>query len=229
MTDHDDTQLDAALAALARPDAPPDHVARVLARTSAETASSPGDTRGGQLVAYLRPRWAFPVAATVLAVLGATWQIERQVRDRLDDVMALNASHPEDAVHAWGRQEEVDLPVLPPQAYWGMDAFAEFATLRPGARVTASGSARGAHASDSIVRLSAVALAEAGRSLTAQQTTDDELAWAPVPSGLPVIELESIAPAPLVAAPVSPIEEIAFADIPLAPIVVAPLDDQERP
>src|SRR6187402_2881047 len=116
MTDHDDTQLDAALEALARPDAASDHVARVLARTSALTVTSPVDARGGQLVAYLRPRWALPVAATVLAVLGAAWQIERQVRHRLDDVMALDASGRASGVApAWGRQEEVVLPVLPPQ------------------------------------------------------------------------------------------------------------------
>ena len=67
------------------------------------------------------------------------------------------------------------------------------------------------------------------RSATRAASADDELAWAPVPSGLPPIELASIAPAPLVAAPVAPLEDIALAEIPLAPIVIAPLDDQERP
>ena len=110
MTDHDDPQLDAALEALARPDAPSDHVARVLARTSAQTVSWPGDARGGQLVAYLRPRWAFPVAATVIAVLGATWQIERQVRHRLDDVMALDASGIRPVLPPWAGRKKSTCP-----------------------------------------------------------------------------------------------------------------------
>ena len=111
MTDHDDTRLDAALEALARPDAAFGPRGTGPRPDQAETASSPVDARGGQLVAYLRPRWILPVAATVLAVLGATWQIERQVRGRLDDVMALGclAIRPS-AAPAWGRQEDRSCP-----------------------------------------------------------------------------------------------------------------------
>ena len=54
-------------------------------------------------------------------------------------------------------------------------------------------------------------------------------AWVPTPTDLPPIALESIVSAALDVAPAEPLEVIALADIPLAPIVVIPLDDQERP
>ena len=181
MTDHDDT------AARCRPRGPgspgravgsrgacprPDQRGRRPARRSMR--------RGGQLVAYLRPRWVLPVAATVLAVLGATWQSERQVRDRLDDVMTLDASACRSgAARDWGAPEEVVQPVLPPQAYWGMDPFAEFATLRPGTQEHRNTGAQG--------RRRRTAARRGGRSPT--------MNWRgrPMPSGLPPIELVSIA------------------------------------
>ena len=55
------------------------------------------------------------------------------------------------------------------------------------------------------------------------------MAWIPVPSGLPAIELESLAPAPLVVAPLAPPEDIALAAIPLEPIDIAPLANEVTP
>jgi hypothetical protein len=229
--DHDDARIDEALAALARPQPPADHVARVLARTSPDDAASAvrgHDLRGR---AYLRPQWILPVAATVLAVLGAAWQVERQARGAFDDVFVPGASTRAPGLPTWGRPEEIVQPVLPPQAYWGMDPFREFATLRPGTRVTADAVPRPEPSTrpggSPAGRLGASA---AERALSARQTVaDDELTWVPVPSGLPPIELVSITPARLVAPAAAPLEDITPAEIPLAPIVIAPLDDQERP
>ena len=207
MTDHDDARIDEALGALARPQPPADHVARVLARTSQEGSGSWFDAHDVSRSAYLRPRWILPVAATVLAVLGASWQIERQARSAFDAARASDASTHASSRPAWGLPEEIVEPVLPPQAYWGMDPFQEFATLRPGTPIIAHGSMRGA--------------------LRARLLVDDELTSAPTPTGLPPIEVASIVPAPLVAAAAEPLEDITPAEIPLAPIVIAPLDDQE--
>ena len=218
--DHDDARIDEALEALARPQPPPDHVSRVLARTSAAVPGSSFDAHDVSPRAYLRPRWILPVAATVLAVLGATWQIERQARSAFDDATAPDASTHTSGQPAWGLTEEVVQPVLPPQAYWGMDPFQEFATLRPGTRVTAQALLSPSRAGDSFMRHAVRAR---------QMAADDELPWEAMPTGLPPIELASIVPTPLTAALAAPLVDITPAEIPLAPIVIAPLDDQERP
>ncbi|AMY11005.1 hypothetical protein LuPra_04249 [Luteitalea pratensis] len=209
MTDHDDTQLDAALEALARQDIPPDHVARVLARTSAEQANAPVDARGGQVLVYLRPRWLFPIAATVLAVLGATWQLNRQVETWLPAETAGSESRPYQ-LHVWGAPEEIVQPVLPPQAYWGMDPFREFATLRSGTQEHRNTGTQG------------------GRQASAG-TARNGAAWVPPPSDLPPIDLESIVAASLDVAPAEPLEVITLADIPLATIVIGPITEEEDP
>ncbi|MBA2355686.1 MAG: hypothetical protein H0V80_13595 [Acidobacteria bacterium] len=106
---------------------------------------------------------------------------------------------------------DIDRPVLPPQAYWAMDPFAEFATLRPGAFEAAP---RPAHSR----------ITGSGREPRAPV-----MAWAPVPTGLPPTDLEDIAPAAIVMAPLAPLEDIVPAEIPLPPIVIAPLDEEETP
>jgi hypothetical protein len=116
---------------------------------------------------------------------------------------------------------QLDLPVLPPQAYWAMDPFVEFEALRPGWRDSGRRNAIvGAGRDES-----------ADASLTARDSpADDELAWVPMPSGLAPIEIASIMPAPLVVAPITPLEDIALAEMALAPIVLTPLaDEEERP
>lgn len=230
MTDHDDARIDAALEALARPQPPADHVARVLERTSAST-QLPACTLDQQTPVYLRPRWLLPVAATVLVALGATWQIGRHVRGGFDDADGHDASAHASGLPAWGTPEEVVRPVLPPQAYWGMDPFHEFATLRPGTRVTADAVlVTGAAPRQEIAAAQRNGQATLGDALRARQAVaDDELTWGPAASGLPAIDVAAIVPAPLVAAPVAPTEYIALADIPLAPIVITPLAEQENP
>lgn len=68
-------------------------------------------------------RWLLPLAATALAVAAAVWQSDRASR-RIE-------LPPPKASADW-RGKGVDLPVLPPRAYWEMSATEEFARLRPG-------------------------------------------------------------------------------------------------
>jgi len=230
MSDHDDARIDEALEALAHPDVPAHHVPRVLARTG-PSVQPPAGTHDQPATVYLRPRWVLPVAATLLVTLGATWQIERQARGAFDDVVSHDASTHASARPPWGMPEEVVRPVLPPQAYWGMDPFHEFARLRPGTRVTADAALlTEASPRKAIASAQRVDHASLRHVLRARQTVaDDELTWGPASSGLPSIEVVSIVPAPLVAAPVAPTEYIALAAIPLAPIVITPLAEQENP
>jgi hypothetical protein len=191
MNAHDDERIDAALEALARPEPPADHVVRVLARTG------PGQGYGLQAAGNLQARWVLPVAATVLVALGATWQVG-----------GMSVVMPE-VLTTWGVPQEIDRPVLPPQAYWGMDAFEEWKSLRPGVG-TSPGTG---------YRVPGTGIREAAAVM----------GWVPVPSGLPPIELEPIAPAPIEIAPLAALEPITVEAIPLAPIVIAPVDEQERP
>lgn len=225
MNHDDDARIDAALEALARPQPPADHVARVLARTSAST-DAPADRAA---LAYLRPRWVLPVAATLFAMLGATWQIDRQARSALNTAVLHDGSPHAAGQPAWGLPEEIIRPVLPPQAYWGMDPFHEFATLRPGTRVTSDDPTPVESPKQGTSSSGRTTLA-GGRPLTAQAAAaDDELTWQPMATGLPPIELVSITPAPLAAPAAVPLEDITLAEIALVPIAIAPLDDQEKP
>ena len=230
MTEHDDAEFDAVIDAMARPDAPADHVARVLARTSAATDDSQVDAPRFP-AAGLKPRWVLPVAATVLAVLGASWQSERMMRDRFDAVMTpANGVSVTAPAPAWLTPPDVDRPVLPPQAYWGMDPFQEFATLRPGTQEHRSTGTQepGSYAQQQTRPDSNRASGLPGSSPLSP--ADDEGTWQPGSSGLPPIDVISIAAAPLLVPPVAALEEIAVAEIPLAPIVIAPLNnDEDRP
>jgi hypothetical protein len=223
--DHDDAQLDAAIEALARQEPPADHVARVLARTGPDAAMAGSASRPYQRSRPSRLIWALPVAATVLVALGVTWQVGRMSEGALERVeMARSratsgvegASRPYQP-QVWGAPRETDLPVLPPQAYWGMDAFEEWKSLPPGATL-------GSRESGVRSRESGVGNRTPGTGEAAAV-----LAWVPVPSGLPPIELESIAPAPIEIAPLAALEPITVDEIPLAPIVIAPVDAQEKP
>jgi hypothetical protein len=228
MTDYDDSELDAVLDALARPDVPANHVARVLARTSTAAGESPADTPrlpGG----YLKPRWVLPVAATILAALGATWQGDRLVRDRFEAVTELATRGAGAAPEpAWRTPQEIDRPVLPPQAYWAMDPFEEFATLRPGPQEHRSTGAQ-EHRTDARDDGRPDAFPATGPVSSPRTAADDEATWVAVSSDLSPIDVASIAAAPLLVPPVGPLEDITPAEIPLAPIVTAPLDDQEKP
>ena len=227
--DHDDARIDEALEALARPLPPAGHVARVLARTSAEGEGPSVDTSDRSRSAYLRPRWILPVAATVLVVLGATSQVERQARAALENAIVPDAASRASGQPAWGLPEDVVQPVLPPQAYWGMDPFHEFATLRPWTRVTADGQKPVESAHQGLSSAGRVAQAGAQPLTARDAVADDALTWQPMPTGLPPIELVSITPAPLAAPAAVPLEDITLPEIALVPIAIAPLDDQERP
>jgi len=225
MTWYDDranAHIDAALEALARAEPPRQHVEGVLARTSASNASAQGqpDATGGRggalrrrpdLAGVLRPRWVLPIAATALIALGASWNVGR-TRVALPAVAqptgAVDVPH---QTPRWGAPEDIDRPVLPPQAYWGMDPFAEFATLRPGAF-------------EGKRRPTRPRAPASGREADAPVT-----AWVPVPTGLPPIELAAIAPVSIEVAPFAPLEDIVLAEIPLLPIVIAPLIEEEKP
>jgi hypothetical protein len=69
--------------------------------------------------------------------------------------------------------------------------------------------------------------------VTARSASDtaaaDTSKGGPYEPTLPPIELESIAPAPLELPPLAPLEDIALAEIPFAPVVIAPLTEEERP
>ncbi len=123
--------------------------------------------------------------------------------------MVLDARATVPGAATWGAPQDIDRPVLPPQAYWGMDPFAEFATLRPGAFEVTPRAARA--------------------PVSARKLPAPVLAWAPMPSGLPPIELDDIAAAPITVVPLARLEDIAPAEIELAPIVIAPFTEQERP
>lgn len=200
----DDERIDAAVEAFARPQPPEAHVAQVLAR------SGPGTGARGQADALRAGRWMAPVAATAVIALGAAWLASRPASDLVTPPAA-----PLDI------PADVDRPVLPPQAYWGMDAFEEWETLLPGrgSRVSGTGH-RGPGTGNS---------ATTGRTTGARRATVPQLAWVPIPSGLPPIELESIAPAPLVVPPLASLEDISLAEIPLAPIAIDPIASEERP
>ncbi len=220
--DRADAHIDTALEALARPEPPRQHVEGVLARTSASNASLQGqpDATGGRggarrlwpdLAGVMRPRWVLPIAATALIALGAAWNVSR-TRVALPAVAqpAGSADVPHQTTR-WGAPEDIDRPVLPPQAYWGMDPFAEFETLRPGAF---EGTRRP-------TRLRVPA--------SAREADTPAWTWLPVPAGLPPIELADISPVPIEVAPLAPLEDIALAEIPFEPIVIAPLIEEEKP
>ena len=218
MTAHDDDHIDAALEALARPEPPVDHLTRVLARTagtpswpSADVAVGDGMSRRTQL---LRPRWLLPIAATVAAAVGGAWLVEGSLQTRLDVVMGstfatatadTSENRPSPLI-----RKPVDLPVLPPEAYWAMDPFEEWKRLRPST----------GHQAPAVGRPAVGAGSPAAAAVAPG-------AWAT--ETLPPIELHTIETAPIDIAPLAPLDDITVTAIALAPIVIAPVDAQEKP
>ena len=218
MTAHDDDHIDAALEALARPEPPVDHLTRVLARTagtpswpSAHVAVGDGMSRRTQ---WLRPRWLLPIAATVAAAVGGAWLVEGSLQTRLDVVMGstfatatadTSENRPSPLI-----RKPVDLPVLPPEAYWAMDPFEEWKRLRPST----------GHQAPAVGRPAVGAGSPAAAAVAPG-------AWAT--ETLPPIELHTIETAPIDIAPLAPLDDITVTAIALAPIVIAPVDAQEKP
>jgi hypothetical protein len=190
---------DASVEQFARVTPPSGHEARVRAR------SGPGAADAG-VVAHTPTgvawRWVMPVAASLLVVVGAVWQSNRAARQ-------VEVAAP--AAPATWSGKGVDVPVLPPRAYWEMSALDEFEQLRATAR-----------------RDPAPATTDGAREAsTASDRYGVASNWTPLPSSLPPIEIEDIAPAAIEIPPV-----VAPAPITLAPIDIAPIDiglwDKER-
>lgn len=183
--------------------APPrGHVARVLAR------SGPSPNVTSRVTVTLRPvpwRWVMPVAATMAIVAGAFWQADRSSRP-----VAL----PPPVASAEWRGKGVDLPVLPPRAYWQMSAVEEFAQLRPETRaaetVATVAANAGPRATPAAAASSPVAVAGAG------------------PDAAPPVEAGPIAIEPLAVAPLGAAAALDLVPIGIAPIPVLPLT-QEAP
>ncbi len=230
--DHKDAQLDAALEAIARPDPPAGHIARVLARTSGAVEQDAGVGLVRRVARRPSLRVTLAAAATVLVALAVmNWPVAR-APVVLPDAVAMRGSEglaldgPEGIARDGsesrpshrGMAAEIVEPVLPPEAYWAMDAFEEWRRLRPGSGVRVPGSGDG-------VPVNAYRAARSER----RRAGDDELAWDPVPSGLPAITLTSILPPPLELPSLDEPAPIALEPITLAPIELAPLDEQEKP
>ncbi len=264
-----DAQLDARLEAMARPEPPRDHVARVLARiaedvgTGGKDASLTGPPERSREWRHpsLSPRWALLVAATLIVALTATWHrvrapaiwpelsqtdastIAEVDASRVAEVDASRVAEVDASARrpyqreAWGTPDEIVQPVLPPQAYWGMDAFEEWRTL---GRQPATGKgqpedgnrqAPGAGHGGVVAPFGYAVGADAAAPAATPHSrgADDEFVWAPVPSGLPEIALSSIVPPPLEVVPLDEPLPITLQDITLEPIELAPYDQQEKP
>lgn len=142
-------------------------------------------------------RWVVPVAATIAVVAGAVWQADG---DSQRVTMPPPVASPE-----W-RGKGVDLPVLPPRAYWEMSAIEEFETLRPTRPVELS------HPSAN--------LESSFETLTT--AVPDAL------SSVPPIVIEDITPEPLAVHALGAPQPIALAPIEIAPIDIASLDKENR-
>ena len=221
-----DASIDAALEELSRVEPSAGHVERVLARSGPGTGGGAVQVRAerlrGLVVAALRPRWALPVAATVVVILAASWEIGGS-RVSLPQIARANATEVAAyRLEPWGTPRDIVRPVLPPEMYWAMDPFAEFATLRP--------------------PRAAGALDAAARSVVARiQPADDEIGPvnAMANTASPVFDpgaagLEPIGIAPIEAStldleifPAS--DAIELPAIALDAIVIAPLTDEEIP
>jgi hypothetical protein len=210
-----DASLETTLEAIAREAPPPGHLERVLATTGplAGTVDRPHDVR-----VLLRPRWALPIAATLLLAGGLTWQLGRTGRPTLPpDAAATAPTH-------WGTPGDVDRPVLPPEMYWAMDPFAEFATLRP-----SFGPWRRPSADAPVMALSFAGDVPDVAERPVPRLPDDEDVVPQRPSDLPEITLATIMPAPLVMPPLPRPAVIELPAIAMAPITMAPIDIQTLP
>ena len=213
--DPTDASLDAMLEAIARERPPVGHLEQVLAATGPRTgpADGPQAVRG-----VLRPRWALPIAATVLLAAGLTWHVKRTDAPQLPSVVAPSTQA------RWGSPIEIDRPVLPPEMYWAMDPFAEFATLRP-----PSGARRRRSADTPVMAMSFADDMPDASELPIPRLPDDEHVLPERPSDLPEIRLATIMPAPLVMPPLPRPAAIELPAIAMAPITMAPIDIQTLP
>lgn len=194
---------DSSVERFARVTPPSGHEARVRAR------SGPGAASAG-LVAHTPTgvawRWVMPVAASVLVVAGAVWQSTRAARQ-------VEVAAP--AAPATWSGKGVDLPVLPPRAYWEMSAVDEFARLRD---------SRPALAATAPPRRNTAARTNSAVVDVAHRTAGGEPPWSP----LPPIELDDIAPAPLEVPAIAGLDPIELEPIHIDPIDIVPVDKEQQ-
>lgn len=182
---------------------PPDgHESRVRARSGPAAEARTGEAAPPHGVAW---RWVMPVAASVLVVVGAVWQSTRAARQ-------VEVAAP--AAPATWSGKGVDMPVLPPRAYWEMSAFEEFERLR-GGRVA------DAEIPSSVRPVRAVPRTVAA---VAYHTSGRETPW----TSLPPIQLDDIAPAPLEVAAISGLEPLELEPIRIEPIDIVPVDKEQE-
>ena len=251
-----DAEIDKVIEAFARRTPPADHVTRVLAASGpsaggqslgrdAPLARQPGgrlgepalpsssgafgrpkwpaSTHDAGVSGWLRPRWVLPVAASVTVALGAWWQAA-PAGPTWPSLDAATTPAP-----SWSSAREVERPVLPPQMYWAMDPFAEFATLRPHqGRLAIPATKTAAH----IPSFGSAMPTATGASQVLAQAIDDEhlpTRGPATPTSLPEITLASILPIPVAMPPLPRPAAIELTEIAMAPITLAPIDTQTLP
>lgn len=177
---------------------PAGHAGRVRAR------SGPGATthaRPARAATALPLRWVLPVAASAMVVIGAVWQSDRASRQIWIDAPPVAPQ--------WSGKG-VDVPVLPPRAYWTMSAFDEFESLRGHTAVLPS------------ARRNSMAA-------TAVAVTPPVMAgdWM-LPLSLPPIVIEDITTEPIQVVEISAPTPIALAPIDIVPIDIGSGEQEER-
>lgn len=195
---------DSSVERFARVMPPSGHEARVRARSGpgAANATAIGRTPAG-VIAW---RWVLPVAASALVAFGAVWQSSRAARGVL--------LSPPAASHEWGGKG-VDVPVLPPRAYWEMSALDEFERLRPTApRDRAPAATGGARAGSTPLDSVAGAMAYGPVS--------NDVPWSP----LPPIRLDDITPEPLEVPAITGLEPLELESIHIDPIDIVRMDKE---
>ena len=189
---------DSLIERFARVTPPTGHEARVCARSGPGAVRTAGTARTpAPAVAW---RWVLPVAASTLVVVGAVWQSRQAARDVL--------LFPPAASHEWGGKG-VDVPVLPPRAYWEMSPFEEFERLRP-SRPQSSRVGR--------------TWPDRERPRPVLAYTDAERPWEP----LPPVDIVDITPSPLDVPPLPPLTPIDIPAIEIAPIEIVPHDQEQK-
>lgn len=180
---------------------PQGHARRVLACSGPATAARRDASAAPRPAPW---RWVLPVAATLVVAVGAYVQ-----SDRVSRAVPLEVPPPDAAWSGKG----VDVPVLPPRAYWEMSAVDEFARLRPDATET-SGDGRGTRRENSETRtgpaLREMPTAALSRNVAFNTPGPDAAPVQAEPIAVEAFEIEPIPTAPGVALAPIPIESIAI-------------------
>ncbi len=198
------------LARFARVTPPRDHVRRVLERTGSgpvnEQRRRPGDERAGNRHVLMPVRWLAASVAGLVVIAGLL--LVYQVRDMRDIGLV-----PPAAAGEWGGKG-VDVPVLPPRAYWEMSAFEEFTRLEA-SRTAATR------------RETSSARAAAEPRGTAQRSSAEGLPVnGPPQDGIAPIAIAAIDMGDIDVTPIGPLPAIAVGDIDVPELTVTPLSEE---